>query len=90
MNTNELRHINMLSNFRKPNFVPHHLQNTRCDLIANMVNPAILAVSFGVVLGGAIFALFYLGSRNHQNNEHRYERRPRADPIELIQSQLEA
>lgn len=55
----------------------------------NMVHPAALAVSFGLVLGGAIFALFYLGSRNQQS-QHTYERRPTADPIELIQNQLAA
>lgn len=54
-----------------------------------MVHPAALAISFGVVLGSAIFALFYLNSRSNQSNQHTYER-PRADPIELIQSQLAA
>lgn len=56
-----------------------------------MVHPAALAISFGVVLGGAIFALFYLGNRNNnQHNQYTNERRPRADPIELIQNQLAA
>lgn len=53
-----------------------------------MVHPAALAITFGVVLGGAIFALFYLGSRSNQNNHYTYERRPRADPIEVVESQL--
>lgn len=54
-----------------------------------MVHPAALAISFGVVLGSAIFALFYLSNRNDQHQTHSYERRPRADPIEMIQNQLE-
>lgn len=56
-----------------------------------MVHPAALAISFGVVLGSAIFALFYMNNRNnHQNNHYTHERRPRADPIELIENQLAA
>lgn len=55
-----------------------------------MVHPAALAISFGVVLGSAIFALFYLGTRNNQNSPYTHERRQRPDPIELIQNQLAA
>lgn len=53
-----------------------------------MVHPAALAISFGVVLGGAIFALFFYNSRN-QHNEYRYEERPRRDPLELMRQQFE-
>lgn len=55
-----------------------------------MVHPAALAISFGVVLGSAIFALFYLNTRNNHSNQYTHERRPRTDPIELIQNQLAA
>lgn len=54
-----------------------------------MVHPAALAITIGVALGGAIFAIFYLGTRN-QSNQYTYERRPIPDPLELIQNQLEA
>lgn len=57
-----------------------------------MVHPAVAAISFGLALGGAIFALFYMNSQRNQNNQrtHTYEERTRVDPIDLIQSQLEA
>lgn len=54
------------------------------------MHPAALAISFGVVLGGAIFALFYMNS--NRNEPYRYEerrRRPR-DPLEVVREQLEA
>lgn len=39
-----------------------------------MVHPAALAISFGIALGGAIFALFYLRQQEHEQrrNLHRY------------------
>lgn len=54
-----------------------------------MVHPAFAAISFGVVLGGAIFALLYYGRT--QNNQYRYEDRPRPrrDPLECMQHQFE-
>lgn len=57
-----------------------------------MVHPAALAISFGMVLGGAIFALFYLNTNRNSNNQHRYEERPttRPDPFECIRNQLES
>lgn len=55
-----------------------------------MVHPAALAISFGVVLGGAIFALFFYNTRQ-QNNQWRYEEaRPRRDPLEFMQNQFES
>lgn len=54
-----------------------------------MVHPAALAISFGVVLGGAIFALFFYNTRN-QDNQWRYEERPRRDPLEFMQHQFES
>lgn len=53
-----------------------------------MVHPAALAITFGVVLGGAIFALFFYNSRN-QHNEYTYEERPRRDPLEFMRQQFE-
>lgn len=54
------------------------------------MHPAALAISFGMVLGGAIFALFYLNSNRNTNNQWRYEERPRRDPIEFLQNQFES
>lgn len=54
-----------------------------------MVHPAALAISFGVVLGGAIFALFFMNNNNRNSQHVQHERRARADPIELIANQLE-
>lgn len=54
-----------------------------------MVHPAALAISFGVVLGGAIFALLFFNS--HRNDRWRYEdERPRRDPLEFMQHQFES
>lgn len=56
-----------------------------------MVHPAALAISFGVVIGSAIYALFYMNSNRNSNNNYRYEERRRnRDPIEIIRGQLEA
>lgn len=54
-----------------------------------MVHPAAFAISLGVVLGGAIFALFFYNNRN-QDNQWRYEERPRRDPLEFMQHQFES
>lgn len=54
-----------------------------------MVHPAAIAISFGVALGGAIFALFFYNSR-HQNNQWSYEERPRRDPLQFMQHQFES
>lgn len=59
-----------------------------------MVHPAALAISFGVVLGGAIFALIFMSNNRNEERQHRYQQsprpRPRPDPLELIQEQLES
>lgn len=49
-----------------------------------MVHPAALAISFGVVLGGAIFALFFYNTRNQENQWHERER-PIRDPLAFHQ-----
>lgn len=38
-----------------------------------MVHPAALAISLGIALGGAIFALFYLNNNRNENNQWRYQ-----------------
>lgn len=55
-----------------------------------MVHPAAIAITVGLALGGAIFALFFMDNQRNQHNQHTYERRPRIDPIEVVRSQLEA
>lgn len=55
-----------------------------------MVHPAALAISFGVVLGGAIFALFFYQNTRNQDNRWRYEESPRRDPLEFMQHQFES
>lgn len=52
-----------------------------------MVHPAAFAISFGIALGGAIFALFYLNNRN-QNHQWQYQERQQRTRHEYHPPQL--